>query len=112
MLLEQEEQKIKERVFEKLFKDFNDKYIWIISFYKENGGITISDSHLKSEIKFDTEYEKFIPEYNLKFKFKIINETINFKINDYDFSIEFNDDFYLDLNKHKSIWICGRDYNK
>jgi len=103
-----------QQFFEKLMKDFNDKYVWIISFYKENGGITISDSNLESEIKCDTEckYEKFIPEYNLEFKFEVKNNEIHFKINEELYYILFNEDFYYNLSNNKTIWICGRDYEK
>lgn len=102
-----------QQIFEKLTKDFNDKYVWIVSFYKENNGITISDSDLESEIKCDTEckYEKFILEYNLQFKFEVKDNHINFKINEREiYHILFNQDFYYNLDNNKTIWICGRDY--
>ena len=101
-----------QEVFDKLSKEFNDKYVWIISFYKEKGGITISDSNLENEIhtKTDYTYSKSIPEYDLLFDFKINKDNIDFKLNDNFYSLSWNESFYYELGNDKTIWICTRDY--
>lgn len=101
-----------EEAFDKLAKEFNDKYVWIISFYKENGGITISDSHLEKEIVCHTEYTytKSIPEYDLLFDFKINKDKVDFKLNGNFYFLSWNENFYYELGNNKTIWICSKDY--
>jgi len=101
-----------QKVFDKLAKEFNEKYVCIISFYKENGGITISDSDLEKEIVCHTEYTyaKSIAEYDLLFDFKINKDKIDFKLNDNFYSLSWNESFYYELGNNKTIWICSRDY--
>ena len=103
----------KQEVFDKLSKEFNDKYVWIFYFYKEKGGITISDFYNTSVIHTKTDYtiyNKSIPEYYLLFDFKISKDKIDFKLNLNFYSLSWNESFYYELGNDKTIWISTRDY--
>lgn len=100
-------------VFEKASREFNKRYFWILSFYKENGGITISDIHFDDEISVQPGYEftKEIPFYDLSFHFKVLEDKIICTINGYPIDLDWNDSYYNYLRDNKIIWICARDYS-
>jgi hypothetical protein len=103
---------IEKETFEKMSREFNERYVWIISFYKENGGITISDSHFDDEISVQAGYEfrKEMSNYDLSFHFKVFEDKIICSINDYPIELSWNDSYYNYLRDDKKIWICTRDY--
>ena len=101
-----------QEVFDKLSKEFNDKYVWIISFYKENGGITISDSHSSDEVHVKNNYEfsKYISQYDLYFNFKVNRDNLQFIINNVSHFLLYGESLYYELENDKTIWICTRNY--
>ena len=87
----------KENTFnQNIMKEFNDTYVWIVSFYKESGGITISDSHSLDEVHVKNNYEfsKYISQYDLYFNFKVNKEKLEFTINNVSHSLLYNKNHY------------------
>lgn len=102
-----------DEIKQKMTDQFN-KAVWIISFYKENGGITISDSHFDDEVIVQPGYlfSKELPVYNLKLQFHISEDFIYYIVNGVEVEMKWNKDSFIYLHQDKKIWICTRSYDE
>lgn len=101
-----------DEISKKLHKEFQEKNVWIVSFYKKNEIISIADSHFDDEITVESGYEfsKELSLYNLKLEFKVSKDFIYYIVNGVEVEMEWNKDSYIQLPKNKQVWICTRRY--